>query len=96
MNYSGKLVDSEGNVFYPEQRKGNIFKGQDFNNFNKVGTYVYGGVEVLNKPPNWGMVEVIVAGTFVLQRVTNTTKVCVRSSWDGGASWEQWKTLTLS
>ena len=76
--------------------KGDIIAGADFNNYNVTGIYQYGGTNGANRPPNWGIVEVITSGDYVLQRCFGDKTLAIRISYDKGASWNDWRSVAFS
>lgn len=63
----------------------------NFNNMKVSGIYKFGGTNITNKPTQaWGVVEVINADGYILQRVTGLAQLAVRYSWDNGSNWSNW------
>lgn len=80
-----------------EQFNSGIIQGTDnFNNYTKNGKFIYGGATTVhNNPGIWGIVEVMVTGTYILQRVTSasTNVEKTRYSTNNGTSWTSWRTI---
>ena len=74
--------------------QGDIGSNTDFNSLIKTARYRYGGTNNPNKPPNWGIVEVINLQPYILQRCTGSTSIAIRTSWNNGAEWSSWKTYS--
>ena len=72
--------------------QGEITSAIDFNSITKTGTYNFGGTNNLNRPPNWGIVEVKKSNGNILQRCTGSTSIATRVSWNNGLEWTEWKT----
>ena len=72
--------------------QGEITSEIDFNSITKTGTYNFGGTNNLNRPPNWGIVEVKKSNSNILQRCTGSTSIATRVSWNDGTEWSSWKT----
>lgn len=73
-----------------------ISTSDDFNNLIETGIYQYGGTNSANKPPNWGIVEVINANGFIMQRCCGSSSIAIRFSSDHGSNWGAWKSVTLN
>jgi hypothetical protein len=74
---------------------GLTFKGSissDFNGIVTTGMYMYGGGTVANKPPNFGIVLVFNATTYINQTCIHSSNIYIRNSYDGGATWTSWVT----
>lgn len=84
--------DTETEIDYLVLDGGAII-GKDFNLYNKEGVYKYGGNNVDNRPPNWGVVEIVVAGNYIIQRCSGEGKICMRLSFNGGTTWQEWKSI---
>lgn len=64
----------------------------DFNGYTETGVYQYGGQNYPNKPSNFGILEVLRRGSFIIQRCTGSTSICIRFSSNGGSTWSSWTT----
>lgn len=68
----------------------------DFNNLKTQGIYKDGGVTTIaNRPSFWGVLEVIDADGYMIQRMNGSNGIQQRISYDKGATWTAWKTLSF-
>lgn len=91
------LFNEEWNEWQNIGKTGNVFDlVTDFNNLVIPGTYIYGGQTITNQPNNFGIVEVLSADIFLLQRVTGANSIASRISYDSGVNWSIWKYANLT
>lgn len=64
----------------------------DLNNYTDTGIYQYGGQDYPNKPTNFGILEVLRRGSFVVQKCTGAATICIRFSSNSGSTWSEWTT----
>ena len=62
----------------------------DFNGYTETGIYQYGGQNYANKPANFGILEVLKRGSFIVQRCTGSNSICIR--FYNGSTWSAWTT----